>query len=199
VQPAGRKEVHSLGNLVVEGEDLRIERVITRISHREVMSVSHAAKDFSGQQLLGISIDLVSLSWQIFDGFAIASLDLSIWTYLPSDGEIQAVSSSHKMRTFLEIPEISHSMSIEAEFYVEDIEVSFGESGDEIVIEAFILLEGLVLEKGILRVVTRVNMQNNPDMAVRKEGSRVQCPFLSTISSLFKGIIRSVRKNCPLA
>ncbi len=174
-----------LGRLVVEGEDLQIERVVTRISHREAMSVSYVVKGLSRQQPLGITIDLVSLSWQILDGSAIASLDLSLWTYLPSDGEIQAVSKSHKIRTFVEIPEISPSMCIEAKFHVEDIEVSFGESGDEIVIEAFILLEGLVLEKGVLRVVTGVSMENNAGPVAEKEGTRTQCRFLSVIGNLF--------------
>ena len=161
--------MYILGSLVVEGEDLQIERVIAQICHRETMSISCAAKDFRLQQPLGITIDLVSLSWQIFNGSALASLDLSIWIYLPSDGEIQAVSRNHKIRTLVEIPEISASMRIEAKFSVEDIEASFGEAGDEIAIEALILLEGLVLEKRILHVVTGVRMESDTGLVEQQK------------------------------
>lgn len=184
--------MYVLGRLVVEGEDLQIERVVTRISHREAMSVSYVVKDLSRQQPLGITIDLVSLSWQVLDGTAIASLDLSIWTYLPSDGEIQAVSKSHRIRTLVEIPEIDPSMRIEAKFHVEDIEVTFGESGDDIVIEAFILLEGLVLEKGILRVVTGVSMEDDTDPVAGKEGAQARGSVLSVIGNLF-GQIKQIK------
>jgi hypothetical protein len=188
--------VYILGSLVVEGEDLQIERVIAQICHRETMSISCAAKDFRLQQPLGITIDLVSLSWQIFNGSALASLDLSIWIYLPSDGEIQAVSRNHKIRTLVEIPEISASMRIEAKFSVEDIEASFGEAGDEIAIEALILLEGLVLEKRILHVVTGVRMESDTGLVEQqKRATSAQSRFLSVIGNLPRQIINILRRS----
>jgi hypothetical protein len=194
-QPDRRREVHILGCLTIESREVQIEQVITRFTHSASIRASHAVEDLSRQQPFGITIDLLSLSWEILDGSAIASLDLSIWVYLPCDGEIQAVSLIHKMRTLIRIPEISSSMRIEAKFRVEDIEVAPDEIDGEMVIEAVAFIEGLVLEKRILHVVTGVMLERDTCRVSEDEGFPARFRFLATIGNLFNQIAGVLRRN----
>jgi hypothetical protein len=194
-QPDGRKEVHVLGCLAIESREVQIEQVIARFTHSVPIRVSHAVEDLSRQQPFGITIDLLSLSWEILDGAAIASLDFLIWVYLPCDEEIQAVSLSRKVRTLTRIPEISSFMRIEAKSHVEDIEVTPDEINDEMVIEAVVLIEGLVLEKRILHVVTGVVLELDTCQASEDEGSPVRFRFITAIGRLFDQIMCALRRN----
>jgi hypothetical protein len=193
--PDGRREVHILGCLTIESQEVQIEQVITRFTHSASIRASHVVEDPSMQQPFGITIDLLSLSWEILDGSAIASLDLSIWVYLPCDGEIQAVSLIHKMRTLIRIPEISSSMRIEAKFRVEDIEVTPDEIDNEIVIEAVAFIEGLVLDKRILHVVTGVMLERDTCRVLEDEGFPAGFRLLAAIGNLFNRIAGILRRN----
>ena len=190
-----RGEVRVLGCLVVESEEVQIERVVTRVVHRIPMMVSLVAANFPGQQPFGITIDLVSVSWEILNGSAIASLDLSIWVYLPQDGEIQAISQTHKIKALVGIPELTAFMRVEADFHVEDIEFAFDESDDEMVIEAVVSMRGLVLEKRIFHIVTGVSMEADTNRVAQEEGGPVKSGFLSVLDGFLKDIIRFIRRE----
>lgn len=187
--------MHILDVLVVESEEVQIERVITRIAHRMTVKVSHPLGGLPVNQPLGITMDLVSLSWDVFDRSAIASLQLSTWLYFPWKGKIQAVSQIDKLKILVGIPEVTSSMHIEAQFCVEDIEITTNDLSDEVVIEACALLEGLVLEKCILHVVTGVNIKTGVDRVEQEEQSPAGQSPLSHMSRWFKEIIHSIRRN----
>ncbi len=184
-----------MGVLVVESEEVQIERVITRIAHRMTVKVSHPLGGLPVHRPLGSTMDLVSLAWDVFDRSAIASLELSTWLYFPWKGKIQAVSRIDKLKIFVGIPEITSSMHIEAQFCVEDIEITTNDLNDEVVIEACALLEGLVLEKCILHVVTGVSMKTGVGRVEQEAQSPARQRLLSDISSRFKEIIDSIRRN----
>lgn len=194
-RPDGRKEVHILGCLAIESQEVQIEQVITRFTHSVPIRVLHVVEDLSRQQPFGITIDLLSLSWEILNGSAIASLDLSIWIYLPCDGEIQALSLSHKMRSLAKIPEISASMCIEAKSHVEDIEVTPDGISNEMVIEAIVFIEGLVLEKRVLHIVTGVSMERDTCEVAQDEGFPARFRFLGAIGNVFRRIMHTLRRN----
>ena len=193
--PDGRKEVHVLGCLAIESREAQIEQVITHFVHSLPIRVSHVAEDPSGRQPFGITIDLVSLSWEILKGSAIASFELSVWVYLPCDGEIQAVSLSHKMRTLVTIPEISPSMRVEAKLNIEDIEVIPDEADDNMVIEAVVFIEGFVLEKCIVHIVTGVSMEQATCQVAKEEGLPARFRFLAAIGNLFKRLMCAIRRG----
>ncbi len=190
--------MHVLGCLAIESREALIEQVIARFTHSVPIRVSHVVENLSrdlSRQPFGIAIDLPSLSWEILDGSAIASLDLSLWVYLPLDKEIQAVSLSRKVRTLVNIPEISSSMRIEAKSYVEDIEVTLDETNDEMVIEAVVFIEGLVLDKRILNVVTGVTLERDTCRASEDERSPARFRFATSIGKLFNRIVCALQRN----
>ena len=187
-----------MGCLVVESREVQIEQVITRFTHQVQIRTSFSVTDSLIQEPLGITIDLESLSWETLRGSAIAYFDLLIWAYLPFNREIQAISRSLRISTYVAIPGLTPSMSIEAKYHVEDIEVAFGESGNEIIIEALIVLEGLGLEKRIIHVVTGVSMENGADRIAEGEEAPARPGFLSAIGNLLKGITGAIRANRPL-
>lgn len=190
--------MHVLGCLTAESREVQIEQVITRFTHSAPIRASIIPQAPSGQthcqSPFGITMDLASLSWEILGRSAIASLELSIWVYLPYEGEIQAVSLTHEMKTLVRIPEIKPSMRIDAKFRVEDIEVVFDETHGGTVIEALAFIEGIVLEKCILQVVTQVKCERGFCPA-RGGGEQAGSRFIDAVYDLFKRILHIFRLN----
>ncbi|NLS44881.1 MAG: hypothetical protein GX969_03995 [Firmicutes bacterium] len=178
------------GYLTTESESLQAECIVTNIWCRKSINVPCEVKDFIFKYPLGVTVDPVSLSWQIFDRSALASFELSVWVYLSSGEKIQAVSKNHKARVFMEIPEITDSMRIEAKFYIENIEVFPDESGNGIVLEASILLEGVVLEKRVLQVITGISIGKRAEPVTYKQKDTRINQFILVATDLIKRIIR---------
>jgi len=69
------------------------------------------------------------------------------------------------------------------------------EIDDEMVIEAVALIEGLVLEKRILHVVTGVMLERDTCRVSEDEGFPARFRFLATIGNLFNQIAGVLRRN----
>ncbi|MFY9434861.1 MAG: hypothetical protein WAP75_06690, partial [Bacillota bacterium] len=104
------------------------------------------------------------------------------------------VSLTHEMKTLVRIPEIKPSMRIDAKFRVEDIEVVFDETHGGTVIEALAFIEGIVLEKCILQVVTQVKCERGFCPA-RGGGEQAGSRFIDAVYDLFKRILHIFRLN----
>ena len=113
---------------------------------------------------------------------------------LSVERKIQAVSQIDKLKILMGIPEVTSSMHIEAQFCVEDIEITTNDLSDEVVIEACALLEGLVLEVHS-PCCDRVNIKTGVDRVEQEEQSPAGQSPLSHMSRWFKEIIHSIRRN----
>ena len=86
-------------------------------------------------------------------------------------------------------------MCIRDRSYVEDIEVTLDETNDEMVIEAVVFIEGLVLDKRILNVVTGVTLERDTCRASEDERSPARFRFATSIGKLFNRIVCALQRN----
>lgn len=150
-----QEEAGWLSGLVVNTERLRVERVACEF-RREIGVQCSREMPPSTELLVGVTVDALNPSWEVFDGSGLACATLSIWAYCLSGGDVRAVPWSEEFRALIEIPGLRRGMRIEARFSVGGIDSKLSRSGSRIVVDAVVSVEAIVLETVVLNVVTGV-------------------------------------------
>lgn len=107
-----------IGGISVRTETLRVERVVCRLAREVAVSLWHEAPD-GVREVVGLTIDVLDPSWDVFDGSALASATLLVWAYCLSDGRpVHALSWEEDLRAFVEDVSLRRGMSVEGRFSV---------------------------------------------------------------------------------
>lgn len=106
------------GGISVRTETLRVERVVCRLAREVAVSLWHEAPE-GVREVVGLTIDVLDPSWDVFDGSALASATLLVWAYCLSDGRpVRALSWEEDLRTLIEDVSLRRGMSVEGRFSV---------------------------------------------------------------------------------
>lgn len=160
-----------LDDVIVRTESLRVERVVCRLAREVGVYLSQEAPE-QARELVGLAIDVLDPSWEVFDGSALASATLMVWAYcLVAGGLVRAVSWAEDLRVFVEDAAFRSGMRVEACFGVE-LQRAWLDGGEacatggeahkpgggahKIGVVATVRIDGLALETVVLPVVTGI-------------------------------------------
>ena len=180
-----------LDDVIVRTESLRVERVVCRLAREVGVYLSQQAPE-QAQELVGLAIDVLDPSWEVFDGSALASATLMVWAYcLVAGGLVRAVSWAEDLRVFVEDAAFRSGMRVEACFGIE-LQRAWVDGGDacaaggrahkrgggahKIGVVATVRIDGLALETVVLPVVTGVETREGCGNSQLAEEDRPEEP-----------------------
>lgn len=203
--------MHRPGGLLVRTETLRVERVVSEI-RREVAAVMSHETPEAIEQLVGLTIDVMDQSWEVFDGSALACATLAVWAYgLAPGGRVRAVSWAWDLRAFIEDVALRPHMRVEARLRAVDQDARLegadgagavgpcgcGDAaggGVRITVTASILIDALVLETVVLQVITGVEPGQPYEDATSAESTGPE-PAPGVTSAGTRGSVRTPRPH----
>ncbi|MGE5593187.1 MAG: hypothetical protein ACM3X3_05850 [Betaproteobacteria bacterium] len=162
--------------LHVKTETLRVERVVCRLA-REVTIESRRQTPADAREAVGVAVDVLAPSWDVFRGSALASATVMVWVYcLTERGLVRALSWAEDLRVLVEDAALRPGMRVEARLRAEPQEALIVEGypaapetqaephaaaathgrSQQIVVLAAVHIEALVLETKVLPVVVCV-------------------------------------------
>ncbi|MEW6107052.1 MAG: hypothetical protein AB1563_11940 [Bacillota bacterium] len=177
--------------IIVKTETLRVERVVCRLAREVTVSLCHEAPE-DACEAVGLAIDVLNPSWDVFDGSALASATIMVWVYcLVTRGLVRAVSWAEDLRVFVEDAAFRCGMRVEACFRVE-LQKAWVDGGDaretggeahktgggahKIGVVATLRIDGLVLETMVLPVVIGVETREGCGNSQLAEKERPEQP-----------------------